>query len=83
MCQIILLVGVSYSGYQLSTLNMFQYSLSRPSRAGFLPLREYASVRSKTSGKVLAIIGHKLWKRGGPKHPLWDIFSNKVSGKIC
>ena len=41
MFQIILLVGVSYSGYQLSMLNMSSYSLSRPSRAGFLQLREY------------------------------------------
>ena len=42
MCQIIFLVGVSYSGYQLRYFT-FQYSLSLPTRAGFQQLRERAS----------------------------------------
>ena len=48
MCQIILLVVVSYSGFQLRYV-MFQYSLSLPTRAGFLQLREYASAAINVS----------------------------------
>ena len=48
MCQIIFLVGESYSGYQLRYFT-FQYSLSLPTRAGFLQLREYASAAISVS----------------------------------
>ena len=48
MCQIILLIRVSYPGYQLHYL-MFQYSLSLPTRAGFLQLKEYASAAISVS----------------------------------